>query len=129
MGFFAVHRNGRPATADDLAPLAFAGNAHFTAMQVRDRRVRGLDLHLARLRDASHELFGTALPDDQVRAAMRVAIQAGPAGRHADRHDPSRRERTGPAGPDPCPRVTAGRAAGAGGVRVRAVPPGGEARR
>ncbi|QLQ38654.1 aminotransferase class IV family protein [Micromonospora robiginosa] len=78
MAFFAVHRNGRPATADDLAPLAFAGNAHFTAVQVRDGRVRGLDLHLTRLREASRELFGTALPDDRVRAAMRTAIGAGP---------------------------------------------------
>ncbi|MCZ7440545.1 aminotransferase class IV family protein [Micromonospora sp. WMMC241] len=78
MGFFAVHRNGRPATVDDLAPLAFAGNAHFTAMQVRDGRARGLDLHLARLREASRELFGVALPDDRVRAAMRVAVEAGP---------------------------------------------------
>lgn len=79
MAFFAVHRNGRPATADDLAPLAFAGDAHFTAMQVRDGRVRGLDLHLARLREASQELFGVALPEDRVRDAMRVAIQAGPS--------------------------------------------------
>ncbi|MFG1675254.1 aminotransferase class IV family protein [Micromonospora sp. NPDC049282] len=78
MAFFAVHRNGRPATVDDLAPLAFAGNAHFTAMQVRGGRVRGLDLHLARLREASHELFGAALPDDRVRTALRVAINAGP---------------------------------------------------
>ncbi|MEV0004233.1 aminotransferase class IV family protein [Micromonospora sp. NPDC050980] len=78
MGFFAVHRNGRPATADDLAPLAFAGNAHFTAMQVRAGRVRGLDLHLARLQAASRELFGAALPDDRVRDAMRVAVGAGP---------------------------------------------------
>lgn len=36
----------RPATATDLAPLAFAGYAHFTAMQVRGGGVRGLDLHL-----------------------------------------------------------------------------------
>ncbi|EWC62784.1 Aminodeoxychorismate lyase [Actinokineospora spheciospongiae] len=50
--------NGRLAEAADLAPLAFAGFAHFTAMQVHDRRVRGLDLHLTRLREASDELFG-----------------------------------------------------------------------
>ena len=46
MSFYAVQRNGRTATAEELAPLAFAGYAHFTAMQVRGRRVRGLDLHL-----------------------------------------------------------------------------------
>ncbi|MFE5487523.1 aminotransferase class IV family protein [Streptomyces sp. NPDC056527] len=75
-----VHRNGRPATADELAPLAFAGYAHFTAMQVRGGRVRGLDLHLERLRNASVELFGRALPDDRVRTWLRTAARAaGPA--------------------------------------------------
>ncbi|MFI6500960.1 aminotransferase class IV family protein [Nonomuraea typhae] len=74
-----VHRNGHPATAEDLAPLAFAGYAHFTAMQVRDGRVRGLDLHLERLRNASKELFGRAPADEQVRAYLRAAIEAGPA--------------------------------------------------
>lgn len=75
---YVVHRNGRDATAADLAPLAFAGYAHFTAMQVRGGAVRGLDLHLARLRGASHELFGRALPDDVVREQLRTAIAAGP---------------------------------------------------
>lgn len=69
----------RPATAAQLAPLAFAGHAHFTAMQVRDGRVRGLDLHLARLRQASRRLYGQTLPDEQVRLAMRAALKAGPA--------------------------------------------------
>ncbi|MBA9001621.1 aminotransferase class IV family protein [Thermomonospora cellulosilytica] len=76
---FVVHRNGRAATAGELAPLAFAGYAHFTAMQVRGGRVRGLDLHLERLRAASVELFGRALPDDLVRSHLRAAVQAGPA--------------------------------------------------
>lgn len=76
---FVAHRNGRPATAEELAPLAFAGYAHFTAMQVRGRRVRGLDLHLERLRYASIELFGRALPDDRVRDYLRAAVAAGPA--------------------------------------------------
>lgn len=76
---YVVHRNGRAADADALAPLAFAGYAHFTAMQVRDGKVRGLDLHLARLRSASMTLFGRALPDDAVRAYLRAAIEAGPA--------------------------------------------------
>lgn len=76
---FVVHRNGRPATARDLGPLAFAGYAHFTALQVRGGRIRGLDLHLKRLRFASLLLFGHALPDDQVRAYLRTAIEAGPS--------------------------------------------------
>ncbi|PRX49299.1 branched-subunit amino acid aminotransferase/4-amino-4-deoxychorismate lyase [Prauserella shujinwangii] len=79
MTSFVVHRDGRAATVDDLAPLAFAGYAHFTAMQVRGGRVRGLDLHLERLRSASVELFGRALPDDRVRGFLRAALAASPA--------------------------------------------------
>ncbi|GAA1087805.1 aminotransferase class IV family protein [Nocardiopsis composta] len=74
----AAELNGRPATAAELAPLAFAGYAHFTAVQVREGRVRGLDLHLDRLRAASVELFGRALPDDTVRDRLRSALQGGP---------------------------------------------------
>jgi branched-subunit amino acid aminotransferase/4-amino-4-deoxychorismate lyase len=74
-----TRRNERPATAADLAPLAFAGYAHFTAMQVRDGRVRGLDLHLERLRLGSAELFGRALPDERVRSWLRAALADGPA--------------------------------------------------
>ncbi|MNU62887.1 hypothetical protein D3C71_521270 [compost metagenome] len=76
---FVVQRNGQPVPAEALTPLAFAGHAHFTAMQVRGGRVRGLDLHLARLRFASQTLFGQALPDDTVRAHLRAALAAGPA--------------------------------------------------
>lgn len=73
-----AHRNGRAATAGELAPLAFAGYAHFTAMQVRGGRIRGLDLHLERLRFASAELFGRALPDGRVRSFLRTALEASP---------------------------------------------------
>ncbi|MGP3633963.1 aminotransferase class IV family protein [Streptomyces sp. 24-1644] len=76
---FVVQRNALAATAEELAPLAFAGYAHFTALQVRDGRVRGLDLHLERLRSASLEMFGRALPDDRVRSCLRTALRAGPA--------------------------------------------------
>ncbi|PSK93641.1 branched-subunit amino acid aminotransferase/4-amino-4-deoxychorismate lyase [Murinocardiopsis flavida] len=71
--------NGRAASAEALAPLAFAGYAHFTAMQVRGGAVRGLDLHLERLRSASVELFGRALPEDRVRSYLRTALADGPA--------------------------------------------------
>ncbi len=74
-----VQRNGLPATIEALAPLAFAGYAHFTAMQVRGGRVRGLDLHLERLRVASIALFGRALPDDQLRSHLRAALACAPA--------------------------------------------------
>ncbi|WP_410603337.1 aminotransferase class IV family protein [Amycolatopsis sp. lyj-90] len=79
MSSFVAQRNGRTATAEDLAPLAFAGFAHFTAMQVRDGRIRGLDLHLDRLRTASLELFGSAVPDDRIRSYLRTALESGPA--------------------------------------------------
>ncbi|MFF8958216.1 aminotransferase class IV family protein [Streptomyces sp. NPDC014894] len=79
MSAYVTHRNGRPATAGELAPLAFAGHAHFTAIQVRGGRARGLDLHLERLRSASVELFGRALPEDRVRSWLREAVAAGPA--------------------------------------------------
>lgn len=76
---FVAQLNGRTATADDLAPLAFAGFAHFTAMQVRGGRVRGLDLHLQRLRNASIELFGHAIADDRLRALLGSALRSAPA--------------------------------------------------
>lgn len=76
---FVAQLDGEDATAEQLAPLAFSGYAHFTAAQVREGGIRGLDLHLARLREASAEMFGTALPDEEVRAHLRTAIEAGPA--------------------------------------------------
>ncbi|MFD8589557.1 aminotransferase class IV family protein [Streptomyces sp. NPDC059637] len=79
MTSFVAQLNGRAATAEELAPLAFAGHAHFTAVQVRGGMVRGLDLHLERLRSASVELFGRALPDDRVRFFLRAALETGPA--------------------------------------------------
>ncbi|MFD2348527.1 aminotransferase class IV [Nonomuraea ferruginea] len=136
MSSFVVHRDGHPATAAELAPLAFAGYAHFTAMQVRGGRVRGLDLHLERLRSASMELFGRALPDDQVRARLRSALLAGPADLSltatvyspageftATDLEPSLLVRTGPPASGPP------RAALAGGGRARTGPPRRETRR
>ena len=68
--------DGVTPTVADLTPLAFAGYAHFTAMQVREGGIRGLDLHLKRLRLASERLFGRATPDDEVRRRLRSAVQA-----------------------------------------------------
>lgn len=69
-----AYLDGKRATADDLVPLVFAGNAHFTAMQVSGGAVRGLDLHLKRLREASDELFGAHVSDDSLRALLATAI-------------------------------------------------------
>lgn len=76
---YVVQINSREASAPELAPLAFAGYAHFTAAQVRDHRLRGLDLHLNRLRQASERMFGHALPDERIRDHLRTALALGAA--------------------------------------------------
>ncbi|MGQ4489756.1 aminotransferase class IV [Streptomyces sp. 372A] len=65
--------DGRPATEDDLRRALFFTYGHFTAMQVRAGRVRGLDLHLARLDAANRELFGLPLDGGLVRRLVRHA--------------------------------------------------------
>lgn len=79
-GLTSAQIDGHPAAVADLAPLAFAGFAHFTAMQARNGRVRGLDLHLERLRRASRALFDAAIPDDRVRSQLRRTIAAAGGG-------------------------------------------------
>ncbi|MFJ1592497.1 aminotransferase class IV [Kitasatospora albolonga] len=69
-----VEMDGRPATADDLRVPALFGFGHFTAMQVRDRRVRGLGLHLDRLAEANQELFQLPLDGGRVRELIRHAL-------------------------------------------------------
>jgi branched-subunit amino acid aminotransferase/4-amino-4-deoxychorismate lyase len=69
-----THLNGNPATSAELAPLVFAGYAHFTAMQIRHHSIRGLDLHLERLRSASDELFGLHLSNLQITEYLRSAV-------------------------------------------------------
>lgn len=69
--------DGQPVGASALNPLAFAGFAHFTAMQVRGSRIKALDLHLQRLRDASLELFNRAPDDALLRSYIRTATEEG----------------------------------------------------
>ncbi|GII84882.1 hypothetical protein Ssi03_28720 [Sphaerisporangium siamense] len=69
-----IEIDGRPATVDDLRHPALRNYGHFTAMQVRDRRVRGLSLHLERLDSATRELFGRDLDGEVVRARIRHAL-------------------------------------------------------
>ncbi|MFJ4837291.1 aminotransferase class IV family protein [Streptomyces sp. NPDC088746] len=69
-----VEFDGRPATGDDLRIPAFASYGHFTAMQVRDRTVRGLALHLDRLDSANRELFGLPLDGERVRELIGHAL-------------------------------------------------------
>ncbi|WP_040841625.1 aminotransferase class IV [Nocardia brevicatena] len=70
--------DGAPAAPDTLSGIAFAGFAHFTAMQVREGGIRGLDLHFDRLRSASRKLFGAEAPTEQVRDHLRSALSSSP---------------------------------------------------
>lgn len=53
---FRIEIDGRAATVE--AMWSGGGFGHFTAMQVRDRKARGVDLHLARLEEGNRALFG-----------------------------------------------------------------------
>ncbi|WP_345294865.1 aminotransferase class IV family protein [Luteimonas vadosa] len=67
--------NGANATAEGIAAILANNYGHFTTMQVRGGAVRGLDLHLQRLEDASMELFGAALPRRRILEALQHASQ------------------------------------------------------
>ncbi|MFF4193889.1 aminotransferase class IV [Nonomuraea sp. NPDC001831] len=64
---------GRPVDADARFALE-ARYGHFTAMQVRDRRTRGLALHLERLAAANLELFGARLDPAAVLGSIRAVL-------------------------------------------------------
>ena len=68
--------NGRPVSTGELAGLALYGYGHFTTMLVTDLRVRGLDLHMARLERDCRTLFGTELDLPRVRELARRAARA-----------------------------------------------------
>ena len=69
-----IEIDGRSATVAQLSATAPAGYGHFTAMQVRNGRVRGLGLHLARLDAANREMFGAGLDTAAVAAYIRHAL-------------------------------------------------------
>jgi branched-subunit amino acid aminotransferase/4-amino-4-deoxychorismate lyase len=69
-----VEIDGGDATAEQLRALAGGSYGHFTAMQVRNYRVRGLDLHLARLAAGNTELFDAPLDATAVRDHIRHAL-------------------------------------------------------
>ncbi|WP_367127220.1 aminotransferase class IV [Saccharothrix sp. HUAS TT1] len=69
-----IEVDGEPATADHCAPGLLANYGHFTALQVRDRRVRGLHRHLHRLDQGNRELYGTGLDGDHVRTLVHHAL-------------------------------------------------------
>ena len=69
-----IEIDGHSATVEQLSAAAPAGYGHFTAMQVRSGRVRGLDLHLARLDAANREMFGAGLDTAAVAGHIRHAL-------------------------------------------------------
>src|SRR5260370_21707997 len=69
-----IEIDGASATADQLRAAAFGSFGHFTAMQVRARRARGLQHHVARLDAANRELFGVGLDEQVVRSHIRHAL-------------------------------------------------------
>lgn len=69
-----IEIEGRPADADQLWTTASA-YGHFTAMQVRGGRTRGLGLHLDRLEAANREVFDAALDRERVRGLVRHALR------------------------------------------------------
>jgi branched-subunit amino acid aminotransferase/4-amino-4-deoxychorismate lyase len=72
-----IEIDGQPAAPDQLAEAALDGFGHFTAMQVRNHRVRGLDLHLSRMAAAHHELFGAELDASLITDRIRRALHTG----------------------------------------------------
>lgn len=68
-----------PASAHELAVAAQVNYGHFTSMQVIERGVRGLDLHLRRLEHATSALFGTPLDGERVREWLRQLVDDQPA--------------------------------------------------
>lgn len=69
-----VEINGERPTEELLTRLALSGYGHFTALQVREGKVRGLAAHLDRLTQAQREMFGDTLDTDRVRWLVRHAL-------------------------------------------------------
>lgn len=69
-----IEIDGERVNAEVLWSTASA-YGHFTAMQVRGGRTRGLALHFERLEAASRELFGTGLDAERVRGLIRHALR------------------------------------------------------
>lgn len=69
-----IEVDGHEPTREELQDAALNTYGHFTAMQVRDGRTRGLDLHIARLDEANSALFAEPLDGERVRELIRHAL-------------------------------------------------------
>jgi branched-subunit amino acid aminotransferase/4-amino-4-deoxychorismate lyase len=92
-----IEIDGHPPGVEALWSTA-SSYGHFTAMQVRGRRTRGLALHLQRLKAANRELFGTGLDGERVRWLVRHALD--------DVEDASVRVYVFEADPEPATMIT-----------------------
>ncbi|WP_369217300.1 aminotransferase class IV [Streptomyces flavofungini] len=70
-----IEIDGQPATGAGLLWPALVNTGHFTALQVRGGKVRGMDRHLARLDAATRELFGQGLEGERVRDLVRHILR------------------------------------------------------
>ncbi|WP_411145828.1 aminotransferase class IV family protein [Streptomyces sp. x-80] len=68
--------NGEPVELAQLQTLALTNYGHFTSMRVDDGRVRGLSLHMNRLRRDCRMLFDADLDLERVRELARRAAPA-----------------------------------------------------
>jgi branched-subunit amino acid aminotransferase/4-amino-4-deoxychorismate lyase len=69
-----IEIEGSPVSPADQADPATLRQGHFTAMQVRNRRARGVELHCRRLDAATRELYGIGLDSERVRDRIRHAL-------------------------------------------------------
>jgi branched-subunit amino acid aminotransferase/4-amino-4-deoxychorismate lyase len=69
-----VEIDGEPGDAEARALIEHGAWGHFTAMQVRGRRTRGLDLHLSRLVHAHRDIYGRDLDPALVVARVGHAL-------------------------------------------------------
>lgn len=69
-----IEIDGVCATAEQLRTVALSGFGHFTAMQVRGRRARGIRHHIARLDSANRELFGVGIDEQLLMARIGHAL-------------------------------------------------------
>ncbi len=72
-----VELNGHAPDTGELHRLVSVNYGHFTAMQVRGGRVRGLALHMARLDDGNEEFYGRRMDvtdEHRVRELIRHAL-------------------------------------------------------
>ncbi|WP_031470183.1 aminotransferase class IV family protein [Sciscionella sediminilitoris] len=83
--------NGVEPTLEQVKALALTNYGHFTSMHVEDGAVRGLSLHMERLRRDCRLLFGAELDTDRVRHYVRHALgeDAEPGTARITIYDPS----------------------------------------